>query len=200
MKPDGFDEFELIMPDVSRVTENPSPKAVMHGLEAAFGTGRPNFTGAWTYDGPNRTLCGLLGRSREGFSQTDRGMAVTCVNCKRAAWAWLEHYNRLTFPWDWHCRPPHGEKFDSVAAERLWEASLHTVQNESAGNAVDGPGWWARFNVERAVIVTNSQGFVMAERFDTDAALSAEWEAVERLVAEWENDNEEEEEEEEEEE
>lgn len=66
-------------------------------------------------------------------------------------------------------------KFDSVAALILWQWSLDSSQDEECGDAQYGNGWHALFRDERAILHTNSSGFVTAWRLDDGADIDAEW-------------------------
>ncbi|MBQ6358494.1 MAG: hypothetical protein IJI97_05995 [Clostridia bacterium] len=68
-----------------------------------------------------------------------------------------------------------GPKFDSAAAEILWDWSLDSGQDENCGDAVDGYGWYALFRPERAILHTDSQGFVSAWRVPESDNLEDMW-------------------------
>lgn len=70
-------------------------------------------------------------------------------------------------------------KYDSVAAAILWSRSLGSCQDDDCGDAQYGNGWHALFGAERAVLHTDSQGFVSAWRVPSGTDLDAYWAGVE---------------------
>lgn len=72
-----------------------------------------------------------------------------------------------------------GPKFAHVAAAILWQWSLDSLQDEECGDSEYGNGWNALFRDERAILNTNSQGFVYAWRVATDNDLDEYWQMIE---------------------
>lgn len=70
-------------------------------------------------------------------------------------------------------------KFDSAAAETLWEWSLDSSQDETSGEAQYGNGWHALFKDERAILQTVNSGAVYAWTVDASEDLDAAWAAIE---------------------
>lgn len=71
-------------------------------------------------------------------------------------------------------------KFDSVAAAIMWSWSLDSAQDEQSGDAQYGNGWHALFRSERAVLHTESSGFVSAWRIEDGRDVDAYWEEIEK--------------------
>jgi hypothetical protein len=71
-------------------------------------------------------------------------------------------------------------KFDSVAAAIMWTWSLDSSQDEDCGDAQYGNGWHALFRDERAILHTNSTGFVSAWRVEDGKNLDEVWAEIER--------------------
>lgn len=76
-----------------------------------------------------------------------------------------------------------GPKFDTAAAEILWLWSLGSGQDEDCGDAQYGDGWHALFRAERAVLHTDSRGFVSAWRVPESEDLDKVWEEIESRAA-----------------
>jgi hypothetical protein len=70
-------------------------------------------------------------------------------------------------------------KFDSELAEELYEYTLDSSEDASLGDA-DTFGWYALFRDERAILVTNSQGFVSAREYETTGAAQIAWDGIEK--------------------
>lgn len=68
-------------------------------------------------------------------------------------------------------------KFDSELAERLYNLSLDSSQNDSVGNA-DELGWFARFDDELAIVGEYAAGFVTVWEYPNPEALSAAWQHI----------------------
>lgn len=73
-----------------------------------------------------------------------------------------------------------GPKFDSVAAAIMHVWSLSSFQDEDCGDAQYGNGWHALFRDERAILHTDSVGFVSAWRVEDDRDLDEAWAEIER--------------------
>lgn len=71
-------------------------------------------------------------------------------------------------------------KFDSVAATIMWTWSLDSTQDEDCGDAQYGNGWHALFRSERALLHTDSNGFVSAWRIEDGADIDEYWAEIER--------------------
>lgn len=71
-------------------------------------------------------------------------------------------------------------KFESVAAAIMWTWSLDSTQDEECGDAQYGNGWHALFRSERAILHTDSSGFVSAWRVEDGTDLDAAWAAIEK--------------------
>jgi hypothetical protein len=96
----------------------------------------------------------------------------------RAATAALVRQGFQIGSWEFGTRPVAGQKFDSMAAERLYEWSLDSGQDSELGEA-ESMGWFALFDSECAILQTDSQGCVSATRYADTAELHAEWTALE---------------------
>lgn len=72
-----------------------------------------------------------------------------------------------------------GPKFHSAAAEILHDWSLSSSQDEECGNSEFGSGWYALYMKERAILHTDSQGFVSAWRVPESEDLDDIWEKIE---------------------
>lgn len=70
-------------------------------------------------------------------------------------------------------------KFESVGAMILWQWSLDSSQDEDCGDAQRGNGWHALFRSERAVLHTDSAGFVSAWRIEDVKDIDTVWEEIE---------------------
>lgn len=152
-----------------------------HALAGALQVGE-TYVSAWTYTGTNRTACGYLARGCESMA-SGRGLEVSCLSCKRATSLFLERAGLEIGTWEFHTRPQDGAKFASVAAERLYDWSLESAQDQECGQA-EVFGWFALFERERAILSADSQGFVSAVRY-SDADLFAEWQAIEDRYEEY---------------
>lgn len=71
-------------------------------------------------------------------------------------------------------------KFDSVAAAIMWAWSMDSGQDEDCGDAQLGNGWHALFRDERAILHTDSSGFVSAWRIENGKDVDTEWEEIEK--------------------
>lgn len=72
-----------------------------------------------------------------------------------------------------------GPKFSSVAAMILWQWSLDSSQDETAGDAQYGNGWNALFRDERAILNASNSGYVCAWQVDEQTDLDEYWSGVE---------------------
>lgn len=72
-----------------------------------------------------------------------------------------------------------GPKFSSAAAEILHAWSLDSSQDEESGTSEYGNGWHALFRDSRAILHTNSQGFVSAWMVPDSENLDTVWEEIE---------------------
>ena len=70
-------------------------------------------------------------------------------------------------------------KFESVAAAIMWTWSLDSSQDGDVGDAQYDNGWHALFRSERAILHTESSGFVSAWRVEDGADLDAVWAEIE---------------------
>lgn len=70
-------------------------------------------------------------------------------------------------------------KFDSVGAMILWQWSLDSSYDEDCGESQYGNGWHALFRSERAVLHTDSAGFVSARRVEVGKDLDTVWGEIE---------------------
>ena len=66
-------------------------------------------------------------------------------------------------------------KFDSELAERLYELSLDSSQDEECGSVQENGTWYGLFREEQAILSEDSQGFVSVSEFDSDEALEQAW-------------------------
>lgn len=71
-------------------------------------------------------------------------------------------------------------KFGSVAAAIMWTWSLDSSQDADCGDAQYGNGWHALFRSERAILHTDSAGFVSAWRIEDGKDVDAVWAEIER--------------------
>jgi hypothetical protein len=72
-------------------------------------------------------------------------------------------------------------KFDSVGALIAWVWSDGSgAESETCGNSEFGNGWNARFDSERLLLHTDSQGFVTARRLADDEDMDTTWEEIEK--------------------
>lgn len=85
-------------------------------------------------------------------------------------------------PWE------RGHKFASPWAERLWDMDGLGFSDEQFGDS-DGFGWYAFFNVDRAIMSTDTYGFVYAEVFDTEAEYAEACDATSRAFDKYCEDN-----------
>lgn len=72
-----------------------------------------------------------------------------------------------------------GPKFDSAAAEILHDWSMDSGQDDESGHSDYGNGWHALFRQERAILHTDSQGFVYAWQVPDSEDIDKVWEGIE---------------------
>lgn len=82
-------------------------------------------------------------------------------------------------------------KFSCFLAERLWEASLDSGQDADLGEA-ETFGWFALFKEEKAILLTNSQGFVTVEVYASVEEAEERWAKLEVAYEDWCEENDEE--------
>ena len=66
-------------------------------------------------------------------------------------------------------------KFDSELAERLYNLSLDSSQDEECGSVQENGTWYGLFREEKAILSEDSQGFVSVAEYDTDEELGQAW-------------------------
>ena len=66
-------------------------------------------------------------------------------------------------------------KFDSELAERLYDLSLESSQDEECGRVDENGHWYGLFREEKAILCEDSQGFVSASEYDTGEELEEAW-------------------------
>lgn len=79
--------------------------------------------------------------------------------------------------------PSYSPKFSSAAAELLWTQSLDSSQDKECGETQYGNGWHALFRIDRAILHTDSQGFVSAWLYPTVQELEDAWKGAQADAA-----------------
>lgn len=74
--------------------------------------------------------------------------------------------------------PASSHKFDNLLAERLHGSSLESFQDADLGDA-ETFGWHALFKGDKAILNTNSQGFVSVTVYESEEEAEAKWEELE---------------------
>jgi hypothetical protein len=128
-------------------------------------TKQVDFVGPITFDGRN-----LYDHLRDAGYGEYPG-ETTIVNYSRRIVVTPDEWDRLADAQQW---PGSSEKFSDGLAERLYDASLDSGEDDSLGDS-EGFGHYALFADERAILVTNSVGFVFVNGYATVEETREAW-------------------------
>ena len=75
-------------------------------------------------------------------------------------------------------------KYDSPLAKDLWEKSMESWQDDEVGSTTEGPGTWAAlFKDQKAILYSDSQGFISVDEFDDESSLMQHWQKLEKELS-----------------
>lgn len=67
------------------------------------------------------------------------------------------------------------QKFISPLAEELYSLTLDSSQDDQAGDAVSGNGWYALFLEEKAILAVDPMGFVGVAVLESEVDVKKAW-------------------------